>query len=876
MRHIGMEGLGLANGLLQPRHQRIGPVDPGRQRLGRVGRHQALVQQLRRTNQPAHSATTTRADSLTRPSMTAQRAPGSRVLRCLTLIGTGNQRAVDTSPVPMARFSDQLPAIEWLHNAVGQVIPVAGLPAQRPWRAPCAAGGGPRDRHGAGAPAGHAQNCVVRAGRGRGILPVTMTAPAPPAGSPAAPPPASPRSPRLLLWVALVMLLLVAQSLLVVLTLRYEHARAQERTDDLATAAQGEIRRRAQLMLQGLQGLQTRDSVAGAWQHHAEALLRGQREIGRIERRDARLHILELADSPFRAPLFQRLPRAEMGLEAEVACGIARRLSTPAFSRSQFVPMPGGMGFEVVDVCVPVQQAGELVGFTVATLLLSQWLDEARGADTGRSHELSFIEGDGTRLARSGAMRGAGVYLAERVVDLPGSPLQLRVDAAERAPSLIPNLAVALVLGLSIALFVVVLLLVRDGRRRATAEEALAESLGFRKAMEDSLLTGLRARDRQGRIVYVNPAFCRMVGFSADELQHATLPPYWPPERVADYQRRQAERQAAPGDEEQPHEGYETVFMRKDGERFPVMIYEAPLVTGTGKQTGWMSAVLDLSAQRQVEELSRQQQERLQATARLASVGEMASLLSHELNQPLSAIASYATGSLNLMAAPVPPGADPEPAPDPDLLPSLRHALERIAEQAERAGRVIKSVHDFMRRRHQAHEVIAADLLIESVLPLVRLQARKSGARVVLDIAQPVPRVRVERTMVEQVLLNLARNGIQAMEADTPLADRVLTLRVRLAPGPADAPGRWVVLSVIDAGPGIPAAVAQRLFTPFFTTKPEGMGLGLSLCRTVVEQHGGAMDFDNLPPRTGNATGAAGGAEFRFTLPLLGTRAPAG
>ena len=253
----------------------------------------------------------------------------------------------------------------------------------------------------------------------------------------------------------------------------------------------------------------------------------------------------------------------------------------------------------------------------------------------------------------------------------------------------------------------------------------------------------------------------------------------------------------------------------------------------------------------------------------------MASLLSHELNQPLSAIASYATGSLNLLHAPGLPGADPA-APDPELLPSLQHALERIAEQAERAGRVIKSVHDFVRRRHQAHEVIAADLLIESVLPLVRLQARKTGARVELDIAQPVPRVKVDRTMVEQVLLNLARNGIQAMEADTPLAERVLLLRVRLAPAPAAAAGRWVVFSVIDAGPGIPADVAQRLFTPFFTTKPEGMGLGLSLCRTVVEQHGGAMDFENLPARPGNAGGRASGTEFRFTLPLLATRPPPG
>jgi two-component system sensor histidine kinase DctS len=397
--------------------------------------------------------------------------------------------------------------------------------------------------------------------------------------------------------------------------------------------------------------------------------------------------------------------------------------------------------------------------------------------------------------------------------------------------------------------------------------------------MEDSLLTGLRARDRQGRIVYVNPAFCRMVGFSADELQLATLPPYWPPERVAEYQRRQVERLGPAPDAGRtgggPSEGFETVFMRKDGERFPVMIYEAPLVTGTGKQTGWMSAVLDLSAQRRVEDLSRQQQERLQATARLASVGEMASLMSHELNQPLAAIASYATGSLNLIASPMLPTADGE-VPDPELLPSLQHALQRIAEQADRAGRVIKSVHDFVRRRHQAHEVISADLLIESVLPLVRLQARKSGAHVELDVLQPPPRVRVDRTMVEQVLLNLARNGIQAMEADTPLDQRVLTLRVRMAPSATLDSGhggtRWVLFSVIDAGPGIAADVAQRLFTPFFTTKPEGMGLGLSLCRTVIEQHGGAMDFEVRPPREGDATGRPSGTEFRFTLPLQAPR----
>ena len=661
-----------------------------------------------------------------------------------------------------------------------------------------------------------------------------------------------------LLWSALVALLLVAQSLLVVLTLGYEKARALERTEEAATAVQGEIRRRAQLLLQGLQGLPIYGAGAGsgqeAWQQAAMALMRGHRELARLEWRDDSLKLQLSADSPWRAPLFAGWPRVRLSVEAELACDSARRILQPVAARSQFVPLPGGVGVEVLDMCVPLQVAGKLTGHLVATVVLAQLLDEVRLADTSRGHELSFVEADGTQLARSGVVRGAGVFVAHRLVDLPGNNLQVRVDAAERGPRLIPNLVTALVLGLSAGLFVVVLLLVRDGRRRARAEAALDEALAFRKAMEDSLITGLRARDRSGRIVYVNPAFCAMVGYSASELQQNDVPPYWPPDQVPIYQRRQVERMAPDTDWQPSREGYETEFMRRGGERFPVMVYEAPLVDGAGHHTGWMSAVLDLSTQRQVEELSRQQQERLQASARLGSVGEMASLMGHELNQPLAAIASYATGSLNMLAQ-----------PEADTLDLVRQATTRIAEQAERAGRVIKSVHDFARRRHQAHEVLGADLLIESVLPLVRLQARKSGARVHVDVVQPAPRVQVDRTLVEQVLLNLARNGLQAMEDVTPLADRELTLRVRWA-----AQQRWVVFSVIDAGPGVPEALGQKLFQAFFTTKEEGMGLGLSLCRTVVEQHGGALDHENLTRADGQGVA---GAEFRFTLPPAPSRA---
>jgi two-component system, LuxR family, sensor histidine kinase DctS len=662
-------------------------------------------------------------------------------------------------------------------------------------------------------------------------------------------PPAAPlpsvrpsRRRRVALWGVLIGLIAVAQSLLIWLTLEYESNRAQEQTELAVASVAADVKQALSRQQQSVQALVWHDPPPAQWRAESATLLQAHREMLRIERRDPRMQISDAVDSPFDPPLFTQIPRRDIELETQIACTNGLRQPAPSFSRSYFVPAPSGLGLEVVDLCMPLQRTGQPDGFVVATFSLARLLDNVVAPDLARQHEVSFVEGDGTRLARSGLRRGGGVFVAERVVDLPGQKLQIKVDSNAGSPRVIPNLAVALVLGLSVALLVVVVLLARDVRRRAGAEAALAEALAYRKAMEDSLVTGLRARDLTGRITYVNPAFCEMVGFSAAELVGSATPPYWPPERAEEYQRRQLIRLGGPLPEAPSREGFETLFMRRTGERIAVLIFEAPLVDGAGQHTGWMSAVLDVSVQRRVEELSRQQQDRLQATARLATVGEMASLLSHELNQPLAAIASYAAGSLNLLQA---------GAPDAETAAMLQQAAQRIAEQAERAGRVIKSVHDFVRRREQARESVRVDVLFDAVLPLVRLQARKSGTRIEVDLPEPPPRVQCDRTMIEQVLLNLTRNGIQAMESHAEIGDRVLCMRVR------QVHARWVEFAVVDAGPGIADDVAQRLFTPFFTTRSEGMGLGLSLCRTVIEQHGGALDFQNLSP----------GTEFRFTLP---------
>ena len=643
------------------------------------------------------------------------------------------------------------------------------------------------------------------------------------------------------------LLLLAMLAMLVWLAGVYEAAQVQGRLERDAEQAVGDVQAAFTRNVQSLQALQYNDPTPNSWRIDAGTLLREHRELVRVEWRDSAMQVQSQVDTPFRTPVFDHMGRTNAQSEVFLACTTARRFSGPAYTSSYFVPFANGLGVQVLELCLPLQSGGQAAGYLVATYALQEVLDGLPAHPTMRNYEIAFTEGDGTRLAmRRSTRSGSRVFTAQQLVDLPGTSLVLRMDSWRGTPDLFPNVLTALVTAMSLALVAVLALLAKDMRRRLKAEHDLADALAFRKAMEDSLVTGLRARDLQGHITYVNPAFCQMVGFPEEELLGHSIPaPYWPPEFVDEYQQRQMIRLAG---NLPPREGYESVFMRKDGSRFPVLIIEAPLINAQGVQTGWMSAFLDISEQRRVEELSRTSQERLQATARLATVGEMASLLSHELNQPLAAISSYATGSINLLAEG--PDAANEFGAD------LQLAMRRIAEQAERAGKVIKSVHDFVRRRDQVREAVAPQVLLEDILPLINLQARHLSVLVQTEVEPDVPCVVCDRTMVEQVLLNLARNAMQAM--DQPhILERVLLLRVRRVPG--DGRKKWLEFSVADMGAGIAPEVQLQLFNPFFTTKAEGMGLGLSLCRTVVEQHGGVLVFEPNVPQ---------GTVFSFTLPI--------
>jgi two-component system sensor histidine kinase DctS len=497
-------------------------------------------------------------------------------------------------------------------------------------------------------------------------------------------------------------------------------------------------------------------------------------------------------------------------------------------------------GPALIDYHLPLFRADRYSGSLVATYRLKVLLDETVPWWFAQDNALSLIDHDDKVIAqRAAAGPGRGVYTHKRALDLPGASIILATDSVKNAPKLLPNLLVGSVIVLALGLLASLVALWRDIARRLVAEGALHQQMAFRTAMENSLVTGLRARDLEGRVTYVNPAFCQIVGLPAEELVGKAPPmPYWAPEAMDEYQQRFA---AVLAGNVTPQ--FETVFQRSDGERIPVLIFEAPLIGSDGRQTGWMGSVLDISDRKRAEDLNRQQQEKLHASARLATMGEISSMLAHELNQPLAAISSYATGALNVLGRSIDSGSPVDAA-------MLKPALEQASAQAQRAGQIIRSVHEFVKKREPDRQQVGVQNLVDGIRALIELQARKFLVAVQTHIPADLPPVSADRMMLEQVLLNLTRNAIEAMQDIAP-ERRILRIS-------AACSQRLVTVSVIDHGHGIAPEVAERLFSPFFSTKAEGMGMGLSICRTAIEFHGGTLTHSANPQ---------GGTIFKFALP---------
>jgi two-component system sensor kinase FixL len=267
----------------------------------------------------------------------------------------------------------------------------------------------------------------------------------------------------------------------------------------------------------------------------------------------------------------------------------------------------------------------------------------------------------------------------------------------------------------------------------------------------------------------------------------------------------------------------------------------------SGNRRFFTGFVRDLTERQQTEARLQDLQSELVHISRLTAMGEMASALAHEINQPLSAIANYLNGCQRLLRA----RSDPE-------LARIRDALQKAGAQALRAGDIIRRMRDFVARGETQMKVESLTKLIEEASALALVGARQHGVRVRFELDPGGDLVVADRVQIQQVLLNLMRNAIEAMvDADAPRRELVVET------GPPKS--GMMEIRVVDTGPGIAPEIAQKLFQPFVTTKRDGMGVGLSISRSIVEAHDGELTVESNP---------GGGALFRFTL-RAAERAPA-
>ena len=379
------------------------------------------------------------------------------------------------------------------------------------------------------------------------------------------------------------------------------------------------------------------------------------------------------------------------------------------------------------------------------------------------------------------------------------------------------------------------------------AEANWRTEAAWRSAMEDSLTVGLRARDLEGRLLYVNRTLADMIGYAPEELLGLMPPmPYWPPDSLGEIMVRHARNLAG----QAPRGGYEARWQHRDGRLLDVMVFEAPLVDARGRHIGWMGSILDITERKRLEERERRQVEEATDHARLTMPGEVASTLAHELNPPLTAISSYTAGVLNSLQRPSSTGRAPT---DPVVL----QALQRLGEQAAHAGRIVQRIREFLTRREPQLEPAALDEIVAGGVALLRRELARRQITLALTLDARLPAVVADAVLIEQVVINLVRNASDALAGMPVEAAAPRPRRIEVRTGWA-ADGRSQRVEVRDNGPGLQGQRIEALCAPFYSTRSDGMGMGLAICRSILEAHQGVLDATDLE---------GGGASFAMTLP---------
>lgn len=447
--------------------------------------------------------------------------------------------------------------------------------------------------------------------------------------------------------------------------------------------------------------------------------------------------------------------------------------------------------------------------------------------------------------------------------NMPGAYLELTLRDAPRA--FWRSLPWVLVCGFLVLMCIATLLLRQQVRIISAAKRAWRTEAAWRRAMEDSALVGLRARDTQGRIVYVNRTFCDMVGLTAQQLVGSVPPmPYWPPDAIEEVMQRHQRNLSG----QAPREGYEAQWCHQDGRRLTVMVFESPLIGAHGTHIGWMGSIIDITAHKQLEARQRQQAEAQARQSRLSTLGEIASALAHQLNQPLTAIMGYNAGLQRMLSHSDAPPLGVSNTSQPTQQHTMLQALQRQGEQAALAGSIVRHIREFLTRRGPQRE--ACDLLQTARRAAELLQHDFSQQRIRLQWVHPpaLPAVYADPVLIEQVLINLLRNAADALQTQAPAhAPTQPTVRITLSYDlrPAHDPRQALRVDLEDNGLGLQGCGMEQLSAPFYSTKPEGMGMGLSICRSVIESHHGSLGAGPSP---------LGGAHFYFTLPVLDSAHP--
>ncbi|WP_423455576.1 PAS domain-containing sensor histidine kinase [Ottowia sp. VDI28] len=671
--------------------------------------------------------------------------------------------------------------------------------------------------------------------------------------------------------------------------------------------------------------------------------------------------------------------------DAEAGYGLARDLLQPVYSQ----PITAKGSEPILQLHVPLTLRGKFSGELLAEYSVDGLLRYSVPSEVLAKYAVALLDAKGALLAGQSIPDRPGLFSKrlpwagkvneyESPVSPVGNGLVLRAQAWRTSQGVVGGALFWLVAVLAAMTTWMLIANWRQSQRRQQAQLALQAETSFRRAMENSMLTGMRALDLQGRIIYVNPAFCQMTGWSEDELIGQSQPfAYWPSDDRETLAVRLEEELGGSADPA----GFQMRVQRKNGTQFDARLYVSPLVDATGKHSGWMASMTDITepnrvrrqlsasyerfttvlealdasvsvaplgseellfanklyrqwfgttteghlklvvrggtaetqlsdesldtvdsfaglpmhsvaaaanvaehaeiyierldkwlevrsrylnwvdgrlaqmviatditVRRQAEELAAAQAERAQSASRLITMGEMASSVAHELNQPLTAISNYCTGMISRIRN----GSISEQ--------NLLDALDKTARQAQRAGQVVQHIRSFVKRSEPRRQLAEVSQMIDQVLELAEIEMRRRQVRLTRQIAPKLPPLHVDPILIEQVLLNLIKNGAESVDAaHRAPANRLVELRVV----PCVVDGHQAVqFSVTDSGKGLSAEALARLYEAFFSTKSEGLGIGLNLCRSIVESHQGRISAENLY----NA-GQPVGCRFTFWIP---------